>query len=110
VAGIDRCPDQSTATLLDRVCDLHVLSTVEAERAWFVEHGRLTPHRAKGIGGLVNALCAELRPFARLLIDAFGIPDRALSAPIAQGAEAAREAEAMAAPPLPQMAPTRPAS
>jgi acyl-CoA oxidase len=104
VDGIDRCPDQRTATLLDRVCDLHILSILDADRAWFVEHGRLTPHRAKGIGGLVNALCAELRPFARLLTDAFGIPDRALSAPIAQGAEAARQAEAMAAPPLPSSA------
>ena len=101
VDGIDRCPDQATATLLDRVCDLHVLATLEADRAWFVEHGRLTPHRAKGIGALVNQLCAELRPFARLLTDAFGIPERALSAPIAQGAEAARQAEAAAAPSLP---------
>jgi acyl-CoA oxidase len=101
VAGIDRCADQATTTLLDRLCDLHVLSMLEADRAWFVEHGRLTPRRAKGIGALVNALCAELRPFARLLTDAFGIPDRALSAPIAQGAEAARQAEAAAAPPLP---------
>ena len=110
VAGIDRCPDQTTATLLERVCDLHVLSTLEADRAWFVEHGRLASHRAKGIGGLVDTLCAELRPFARLLTDAFGIPERALSAPIAQGAEATRQAEAMAAPPLPPMAAPRQAS
>jgi acyl-CoA oxidase len=83
--------------LLDRVCDLHVLSTLEADRAWFVEHGRLTSHRAKGIGALVNALCAELRPFARLLTDAFGIPDRALSAPIAGAEEAPRWRRAVVA-------------
>jgi acyl-CoA oxidase len=99
VAAIDRCSDAATATLLGRVCDLHVLSLLESERAWFLEHGRLTPRRAKAIGATVNALCAELRPHVRLLTDSFGIPDQALSAPIARGAEAARQRESMAAAP-----------
>ncbi len=96
VAAIDRCADATTATLLARVCDLHVLSILEADRAWFIEHGRLTPRRAKAITPSVNALCAELRPHAGLLVDAFGIPPAAISAPIAQGAEADRQAESMA--------------
>ncbi|MGI8881231.1 MAG: acyl-CoA dehydrogenase [Jatrophihabitans sp.] len=101
VAAIDRCDDPVTATLLGRVCDLHVLSILEADRAWFIEHGRLTLRRSKAITPAVNALCAELRPHAALLVDAFGIPAAAISAPIAQGAEAARQMESMAGVPLP---------
>ncbi|HET6815789.1 MAG TPA: acyl-CoA dehydrogenase [Mycobacteriales bacterium] len=91
VAAIDRCPDASVAALLNRVCDLHVLSTLERDRAWFLEHGRLTPARSKAIITAVNELCVELRPHAELLVDAFGIPDEVLAAPIALGDEARRQ-------------------
>jgi acyl-CoA oxidase len=33
----------------------------------------------------VNELCATLRPHARTLVDAFGVPEAALAAPIAEG-------------------------
>jgi hypothetical protein len=39
--------------------------------------------RSKAIIGAVNELCGALRPHARTLVDAFGGPDEALSAPIA---------------------------
>ena len=64
---------------------------VEQERAWFLEHGRLTPARAKAVTATVNALCQELRPHARDLVDAFGLNDEWLAAPIALGAETARQ-------------------
>ncbi|HET6876872.1 MAG TPA: acyl-CoA dehydrogenase [Jatrophihabitans sp.] len=83
VDGIDRCPDGPERELLERVCDLFVLSTIESERAWFQEHGQLTASRAKAVIAQVNALCDQLRPHARTLVDAFGVPDAALAAPIA---------------------------
>jgi acyl-CoA oxidase len=91
VAAIDRCPDASVAALLNRVCDLHVMSTLERDRAWFLEHGRLTPARSKAVITTVNELCGRLRPHAETLVDAFGIPDEVLAAPIALGAEAVRQ-------------------
>jgi acyl-CoA oxidase len=91
VAAIDRCEDPSVAALLNRVCDLHVLSHLERDRAWFMEHGRLTPSRSKAIITAVNELCAELRPHVALLVAAFGIPDEVLAAPIALGDEARRQ-------------------
>lgn len=78
VAGIAACPDAEAAALLGKVCDLHVLSTVEADRGWFLEHGRLSPSRAKEVTQLVNALCRELRPYAGVLVDAFAIPEGCL--------------------------------
>ena len=91
VAAIDRCADESVTALLNRVCDLHVLSMLERDRAWFLEHGRLTPARSKAIISAVNELCVQLRPAAELLVDAFGIPDEVLAAPIALGDEARRQ-------------------
>ena len=92
IAAIDRCEDPQVRDLLDTVCDLYVLSEIEADRAWFMEHGRLTGTRAKAVIALVNELCEELRPHAGVLVDAFGVPDETVSAPIARGAEAKRQA------------------
>ncbi len=92
VRAVDGCPDPQSRALLSGVCDLFALATIEGDRAWFAEHGRLTPTRAKALIAEVNALCAELRPHARLLTDGFGVPEQAVAAPIALGAEAARQA------------------
>jgi acyl-CoA oxidase len=81
-AAVGRCTDTDAAALLDRVCDLYALRTIEADRAWFLEHGRLTSTRAKAITAAVNALCAGLRPHARTLVDAFAIPENFLAAPM----------------------------
>ncbi|HVS68757.1 MAG TPA: acyl-CoA dehydrogenase, partial [Mycobacteriales bacterium] len=76
--------DEAIAGLLRRVCDLHALSVIERERAWFLEHNRLTASRSKAVTATVNELCQELRPYASVLVDAFGIPDELITAPIAQ--------------------------
>ena len=60
---------------LDRLCSLYALSRVEAERGYYQEHGRLTAARSKAVIRTVNALCAELRPDAGLLVEAFGVPE-----------------------------------
>ena len=79
-AAVDRCDDRDVKGLLDKVYDLYVLSLLERERAWFMEHGQLSGARAKAIITNVNRLCRELRPQARLLVDAFGIPEELLPA------------------------------
>jgi acyl-CoA oxidase len=75
VAGIERTTDPAAKALLEKVCDLYALSTIEADKGWFLEHGRLTPTRAKALTGAVNDLLKELRPHMRTLVDAFAIPD-----------------------------------
>jgi acyl-CoA oxidase len=61
-----------------------VLSTVYEDRAWYLEHGRLSASRSKQLTGEINRLCAELRPHALTLIDGFGVPDVALRIPMLQ--------------------------
>jgi acyl-CoA oxidase len=83
VHGIEELPPGPEHELLVTLCDLFALSAIEADRAWLQEHGRLTAARAKSVIGAVNELCGRLRPHARTLVDAFGVPDAALAAPIA---------------------------
>ncbi len=83
--AIERCEKADVRELLERVYDLHVLSVIDRERAWYLETGRLTASESQRIRPLVNELCGELRPHARLLVDAFGIPEGWLSAPMLDG-------------------------
>jgi len=76
VEGIARCSDPDATALLERLCDLYALHTIEADKGWFLEHGRLTPARSKAVTATVNQLCKELRTFAGTLVDAFAIPRR----------------------------------
>jgi acyl-CoA oxidase len=77
--AVARCDDPPLRAVLDRLCSLHALHRIEAERGWFQEHGRLTPRRSKAVIKHVNALCARVRDDAELLVDAFGIPEPALA-------------------------------
>ena len=74
VAGVDRFTDPGTKQLMDTLCDLYALTTIEADKAWFLEHGQLTPARAKLLTGTVNQLLKDLRPHMTTLVDAFAIP------------------------------------
>jgi acyl-CoA oxidase len=82
VAGIERCEDEEVARALNRVCDLYALHNIEQDKGFFQEHGRLTSPRCKAVTREVNRLCDEVRRHAALLVDAFGIPDPILAAPI----------------------------
>ncbi len=88
-AAIERCEDESAKTALSRLCDLYALSDVEADSGFFQEHGRLSANRCKAIRREVNRLCNEVRGQASTLVDAFGIPDEVLAAPIAVADRAA---------------------
>ncbi len=91
--AVEACEDESLKPVLGRLCDLHALTELERDRAWFQEHGRISSTRAKMVTRTVNDLCAELRPDALELVDAFGIPDEVLAAPIGlPGGEASRTA------------------
>ncbi|WP_082623994.1 acyl-CoA dehydrogenase family protein [Nocardioides sp. Soil805] len=74
VAKAAALPAGDTKVALNLLCDLHALTTIEADRAWFMEHGRLTAARSKAISREVNDLCRKIRPLAVDLVDALGVP------------------------------------
>lgn len=81
VEKVRTVPDGDLKVALNLLCDLHALTTIEADRAWFMEHGRLTVVRSKAISREINGLCRKLRPLAGDLVDAFGVPDEMLRSP-----------------------------
>ena len=74
-------PDGDLKVALSLLCDLFALSTIEADRAWYLEHGRLTVPRSKAISREVGRLCRKVRPLAVPLVDAWGVPAEMLRSP-----------------------------
>jgi acyl-CoA oxidase len=80
-AFVDKVGAQPVGDLrvaLSLLCDLHALATIEQDRAWFMEHGRLSAARSKAISREVNELCLKIRPLAVDLVDAFAVPPEML--------------------------------
>ena len=80
---LDELEDSPVSRLLDQVATLFALSVMEGDRAWYLEAGYFEPAKSRAVRREVNRICTELRPHARTLVDAFGIPDSLLRAPIA---------------------------
>ncbi|MCG8467471.1 MAG: acyl-CoA dehydrogenase family protein [Gemmatimonadetes bacterium] len=77
-------PSSGVAEQLDRIRCLFALTTIERHRAWYLEEGYLDPPKTKAIRRQVTELCAEIRPQAVPLVDAFGVPASALRGTIAE--------------------------
>jgi acyl-CoA oxidase len=78
-------PDQTLQRPLRKLADLFALYHLEKHKAWFLENGFMSGKKSKAITNRVSELCAEVRRDAVALVDAFGIPDQCLGAPIALG-------------------------
>ena len=77
---------EQNATLrpwLERLCQLYALSKVMEDASWFYESGYIEARKARGMRKLIIRLAGELRAQAVPLVDAFGIPESCLAAPIA---------------------------
>ncbi|WP_377325156.1 acyl-CoA dehydrogenase [Pimelobacter simplex] len=88
VDQVEALDDGEVKATLNAVCDLYALSEIEADAAWFIEHGRLGVQRSKAITREVGDLCRRLRPVARELVDGFAVPDALLRAPALVGGQA----------------------
>jgi acyl-CoA oxidase len=69
--------------VLHRLGALFALDRLDADAAWFLGAGYFEASKARAVRRLVNELCRELASSALALVDAFGIPDAVLAAPIA---------------------------
>ena len=80
VAKVKGLDDGDVKVALGLLCDLYALSVIEADRGWFMEHGRLSSARSKAISREVNDLCRRIRPHAVDMVEAFGVPEEMLRA------------------------------
>jgi acyl-CoA oxidase len=81
-AAVEAYEEGPVKNALGRMCDLYALYAIEQDGGYLQEHGRLTGPRCKAVTREVNRLCDEVRGDAEALVDAFGIPDQVLRAPI----------------------------
>lgn len=82
--ALARCGRDDLRTRLVRLRDLFALSDIHDDSGWFQQAGYLEGSKARAVRDQVGALCAELRPDAVALVDAFSIPDACLG-PIGRG-------------------------
>lgn len=74
VAAESRAPTADVAEWLERLRSLFALAAIERGAAWFLEEGYFDPPKSRAIRSKVTALCAEIRPQAIPLVDAFEVP------------------------------------
>ncbi len=82
--AIDSVRDEACRRMLTRLCDVYALSKLDEHKGWYLEQGYMEGVKTKAIRKLLNQLCWEVRQDAVPLVDAFGIPESCLHAPIAR--------------------------
>lgn len=75
--------DEETKMLLQLLGDVHALGLFEKHAAWFLEDGYIEAAKSRAIRLRLNGALSDLAPHARTVVDAFGIGDECLAAPIA---------------------------
>lgn len=83
ILQVERTKDTGCKTVLKKLCDLFALSMIDQNKGWYLEQGYMEGVKTKAIRKLVNQLCWDVRQEAVPLVNAFGIPNSCLSAPIA---------------------------
>ncbi|RLK52366.1 acyl-CoA dehydrogenase [Microbacterium telephonicum] len=94
--GLEKITDDGTRQVLTWLRDLFGMYLIEKHLAWYLINGRLSTQRAASVSRYIDRLCVRLRPHAQDLVDAFGFEPEHVRAPIASGAELARQDEARA--------------
>ena len=92
--AVNRIEDADTKQVLTWLRDLFGLTLIEKHLSWYLINGRLSNQRAAAVTRYIDRLLRRLRPHAQELVDAFGYESEHVRAPIASGAEQARQDEA----------------
>ncbi|KAI5074631.1 hypothetical protein GOP47_0010592 [Adiantum capillus-veneris] len=82
IHAVNRCDDKTAKSRLKLLCDLYALDRIWQDIGTYRNQDYVAPNKAKAIQRLVEHLCHEVRLVAKELVDAFGIPDFILRAPI----------------------------
>ncbi|MCI4671062.1 MAG: acyl-CoA dehydrogenase family protein [Bacteroidia bacterium] len=85
ILAVQAVDDPATKAILDKLRALYGLSELAESRGWYLEEGYFDGGKAKAIKEEVIVLCKEIKPQVVGLVDAFGIPDALLAAPIILG-------------------------
>lgn len=81
-AGVEAAPPELRPAL-SALAAVYGLDRLQARSAWYQESGYIEGGKSRAIRTRLGVLCREVSASAELLVDAFGIPDALLAAPIA---------------------------
>ena len=79
---IDSTTDKNCKNVLNKLCKLFALDTLEKNKGWFLENDYVTGSKTKAIRRVSNKLIQELRPDVLTLVNSFNIPQELLGAEI----------------------------
>lgn len=82
ITAVERCRDRTTRAALKLLCDLYALNRIWGDIGTYRNEDYIAPNKAKAIQRLGEQLCRQAREISNELVDAFGIPDSLLRAPI----------------------------
>lgn len=82
IESVNNCKDRNARAVLKLLCDLYALDRIWKDIGSYRNVDYVAPNKAKAILRLTEYLSFEVRSVARELVDAFGIPDFVLRAPI----------------------------
>lgn len=78
-----QCADAELRTWLDKLGALHALTLLRQDASFYLGEGYFEANKESAMRKETDHLLQEIAPGARALVDAFGIPDACLAAPIA---------------------------
>lgn len=86
--AVERGGPGSAASKMRPLAELYGLTVVERDLAWFLSEGVLAPQQGRAVAAAARELCRDLSAQMTTLVDAFGIPEHLVAAPIAGDWEA----------------------
>jgi acyl-CoA oxidase len=84
-ARLNACDDAQIKDLLAKLCALYALHCLDHDRGWFLERDYMEAGKTKALRRELLDRCAELAVDAVTLVNAFGIPESLVRAPITLG-------------------------
>ncbi|MBM3178248.1 MAG: acyl-CoA dehydrogenase family protein [Bacteroidetes bacterium] len=84
--AINTTQDEACRNVLYGLLKIFALSRLEKNKAYYLEQGYMEGIKTKAIRKLLSQLCWDIRKDAVPLVDAFGIPEACIHAPIAKRA------------------------
>nr|AAB67883.1 acyl-CoA oxidase homolog [Phalaenopsis hybrid cultivar] len=88
IEAVQKCPDKNTGNVLKLLCDLYALDRIWNDIGTYRNVDYVAPNKAKAIHKLVDYLSFQVRGIAGELVDAFGLPEIVVRAPIGMSSEA----------------------
>ena len=82
-AAMQKCENGKTQKMLKQIIQVYGVNTILDRNGWYLETEYIGSNQSKALRRVKNKLLQMTRPFVGELVDAFGIPQELLRAPIA---------------------------